>query len=377
MERALTELREALTDAPLGILFSGPPGIGKTLALRLLVERLTPGLPAVYLPYPSLPASAIAAWALEELQHAAGSNPLAALLALARERRGLALLIDDAQSLPRETAEELLQTTHHSDGTLRLVLAIPRDEVESCLERWGHLEQVTLNEAMSPAETAEYVNAYLEKAHISSEVSAAFDEERLATLQLSSKGIPNRVNAEASLTLRSVLGRIEASAKAEARAELERAVGRLALAHSDWARGIAVDTDFERATGRLVLSHAERLGNPNAAVSLDTLGSGSEAPPTGASEVKSALASANAETSGKRSEATSLRVAIGSLAFLFALAAGIGLIKVRERPHDSMLAAPASTSRLSDLPAWAPGAMADPELQEAFALAPGSHPRSE
>ena len=97
-ERALLELERIVLDGESSAVLVGVPGIGKTLLLRLLRRRLESHLETIHLPYAALPASALAHWALDEVDAVSSWDPLGALATRARHallegRGGLVLLI--------------------------------------------------------------------------------------------------------------------------------------------------------------------------------------------------------------------------------------------------------------------------------------------
>jgi type II secretory pathway predicted ATPase ExeA len=203
-ERALAELRRALGDGATRILLHGPPGIGKTLLARVLQTRSGPDFRFAEASYPALPLTDLCAWVLRELGEDAGSDPAGALLELAsRDRtRPLLLLVDDAHSLPRETASELGTLTDRAGGALR-VLAVTTDGDRAsalddalCPER-----DVRIDQPMSLDELGDYVSARLDAAAVPEDVRRRFDADALARLHDESEGLPGRLHHGATALL--------------------------------------------------------------------------------------------------------------------------------------------------------------------------------
>lgn len=97
VDHSLVYLAAKLTEGPGWVGISGPPGVGKTLMLRLLLRRLGERFTSVYVPSAQLPPDEIGRWVAEQL----GAPPDRTFQALARERaaggRPLLLGIDEAQ----------------------------------------------------------------------------------------------------------------------------------------------------------------------------------------------------------------------------------------------------------------------------------------
>jgi type II secretory pathway predicted ATPase ExeA len=278
-ERVLLELVTALRDEERARVLVGEAGMGKTLALRLLAQRLAPQIRSVYLPYPALPLAALCAWALEELGAAASYDPPEALATLARRARadggGIVLLVDEAQALPEETARGLAAMSEEHGGALRFAAALPPDAPEALFTAFARIEQVALLAPMTDSETVRYVQLHLHGAPLPSAVRDAFTPAALAAIHARAGGVPSRVNAEASALLRSALAKLRRDARAAATeraaaairppaagsetqaAALEHAAGRLALAHQRELGSGRADPAFERAVGRLSLAQLD------------------------------------------------------------------------------------------------------------------------
>jgi type II secretory pathway predicted ATPase ExeA len=291
-EGVLLDLVTALRDEERPRLLVGEAGMGKTLVLRLLAQRLAPRIRSVYLPYPALPLAALCAWALEELGAASSYDPPEALATLARRARadggGIVLLVDEAQALPEETARGLAELAAEYEGALRFAAALPPSASEALFEAFARVEQLGLLAPMTESETARYVQLHLHGAPLPAAVREAFTPAVLAAIHARTGGVPSRVNAEASALLRGAMAKLRsearaaereraaiavrraapvASAEAEAVA-LEHAAGRLALAHQRELGSDQVDPAFERAVGRLSLAQLE-AGAPAADPAAD------------------------------------------------------------------------------------------------------------
>lgn len=193
----------------------GPPGIGKTLMLRVALERLSEGSRAVYLPHSVLALDDLCAFALGLASEPIGSLGPRCSVALWSQRQlraggGLVLALDDVQAMPVETADGLCELSREADGGLRLLVAAPdQHDPLPTLEALGpELEVVELTCAMTDAETREYVRCSLvgggpslsrfspesSRATTPSEVLARFDEAAVQQIHRESGGIPRLVN---------------------------------------------------------------------------------------------------------------------------------------------------------------------------------------
>ena len=170
-EAALAELERLVRSGPI-VALSGPPGIGKTLLLRVLERRLAGSLRSVYVPYGALEFTELCQLVvgLLELPCAGARDPEAELAAQVRRAaaRGepLLLLLDDANAIPLATLRALVSFTRSLGGGLRL-LAVAVDDARAArvLAALGAgVGHVRLAETMSAAETARYVAGRLANA---------------------------------------------------------------------------------------------------------------------------------------------------------------------------------------------------------------------
>jgi type II secretory pathway predicted ATPase ExeA len=178
----------------------GPPGLGKTLLLRLLVERTAPKLRSMFLPYGALDLRELCAWALGLLDEPASDAPLQALVWLARSRArdgsGLLLLIDDASAMPIATARGLGEAIVHAEGGLRVVLAAADDAAASRVVAAMHPDtlEVRLSEVMTLAETQRYLHGRLELRRAPAIAKARFDAPTVERIHRLSGGVPRRIH---------------------------------------------------------------------------------------------------------------------------------------------------------------------------------------
>ena len=218
-ERVLGELLRRVARPAEATALVAPPGLGKTLLLRLLAERLRNKLQCVYLPYGAIGVRELSAWILGELRRTGKlpkgwdasrsgvvGDPAAELRAVAHtlraQRSGILLLVDDADGLPSETARALGEWALGSGGALRVVLACCDDSRGSraiAASRVVHI--VRLNERMTERETSLFVRAQLELAGAPATVVERADRDMIARIHRLSMGVPRLVQRIAAWEL--------------------------------------------------------------------------------------------------------------------------------------------------------------------------------
>ena len=195
-QELLESLESSLRRGARAIAVTGPPGLGKTMLLRVLERHLRGGFRAVRISYTALLPDEFCRWILTLVGEAVAEDAEAALLELAerlgRSRTTLVLLLDDAGVIPIPTLRRLMELTGEANGAMRVVLFAAEDvHTAPILEALG-ADAVTLRfrEPMSEDETAEYVHARLARAAAPMALVRLFDSEVVAQLHFESAGIP-------------------------------------------------------------------------------------------------------------------------------------------------------------------------------------------
>jgi type II secretory pathway predicted ATPase ExeA len=233
-EAALAALVATLREGRRPAALVGPPGLGKTLLLHLVAQRLDDRLRPVYLPYAALPLDELCGWALSLLGFSHSDDTIGDLIQTATQLlargSGLLLLVDDAGAMPLATTRKLGDLVAASRGALRLVVAAAEGPTASRMlaATGANVHVVRLLEPMSAAETGRYIAARLARAGIPLDMAARFDDAALASIHRLSAGIPRRVHGVASAVLRGVSPEagahaFEALEAAESAAEQEAA----------------------------------------------------------------------------------------------------------------------------------------------------------
>ncbi len=209
-EDALLEL-ERLVRAGRTTALTAPPGLGKSLLLRLLARRLAPEFCALFLPYGAVTLEELCAWTLGLLDgpgpDPGPDDPLRALLLEARRRAEqgelLLLLIDDAGSMPVETARELSALVRESGNRIRVVVGTADDAASSRVLAALHneLAEVRFKEPMDLRETQLYVETRLDQAGVPDSERARFGADSIESIHRLSGGVPRRVHDVASRIL--------------------------------------------------------------------------------------------------------------------------------------------------------------------------------
>jgi len=208
-EEALAALERALEAGPIAAL-TGPPGMGKTLLLRVLEQRLAERMRCLYLPYGALDVRGLCQLVLGLLErtvnpHLDPEQQFAELVAEERASgRRIALLLDDASAVPLPTLRWLVEQVRAFGGALQL-LAVPVDDAlaaRALAALGAGVAHVRFTQAMDPAETADYVAGRLERTGACADALARLTPDVVRWLHRESAGVPRRLHQLAAWVLR-------------------------------------------------------------------------------------------------------------------------------------------------------------------------------
>jgi type II secretory pathway predicted ATPase ExeA len=199
-QELLESVEESLRKGARAVAVTGPPGLGKTMLLRVLERRLRGHFRALRISYTALLPDEFSRWILTLLGQPVREDAEADLLHLAQRlgdsQTTLVLLLDDAGSIPIPTVRSLVELAGEAEGTMRVVLFAAEDvRTGRILEALGS-DAVALrfSEPMSEEETAKYIHARLARAAAPKALVAHFDPEVVAQIHLESEGIPREIH---------------------------------------------------------------------------------------------------------------------------------------------------------------------------------------
>lgn len=214
--RSIADWQDERPGSPLAAVVA-PPGLGKTMLLRVVESRsnrqgLAAGTPAarpsaLYLPYAGLEPADLAIWIHGLLGHPCpaigedAADAIAALRALGDAAEApLTLLLDDADSMPAATIAALTDQLPREGGPLRLLLALNPDSKGSRLLAALHAlgpREIRHRTHLSPAETGEYVRGRMRWAGFPGAEVARVDEAEAQRIHALSNGVPRAIHAVA------------------------------------------------------------------------------------------------------------------------------------------------------------------------------------
>lgn len=220
---ALNTLNFALRDGEGFIKIVGEVGTGKTLLCRILLTRLNKTrFVTAYIPNPCISPEELKAFIAAEIgadyQRTMPAHELTAaiyrrLLQIARQRKQVVLVVDEAQTMPRETIEALRLLTNLETEKRKLlhVVIFGQPELDELLRREDlrQLKQrIVFAETLRPLDSAG-VSAYLRHRLTSSGCPQQnlFSPVAIWLLAKASGGIPRLINILAHKALLSAYGR--------------------------------------------------------------------------------------------------------------------------------------------------------------------------
>ena len=229
-QEALNTLLVALQEGEGFVKITGEVGTGKTLLCRRLLQALGDDWVTAYLPNPNLDSDTLFLAIAEELgiNDAAGLDAFhlvrrinLAMLDLAREKKHVAICIDEAQAMPVPTLEalRLLSNLETEKRKLLQIVLFGQPELDERLRRpeiRQLLQRITFHARLRGVqrnEIGEYVAYRLRVAGYRGD--GLFSPAALRALYRASGGTPRLINVLAHKALLSVFG--EGRAKAELR----------------------------------------------------------------------------------------------------------------------------------------------------------------
>lgn len=197
LESVLAELAEGIGKTPACAALTGESGLGKTLVLHVLGERLAGSFECLYIPFPRLPAPELWRWIAGALGLGRGADDRGAVLGralrLAAEGMGLVLLVDDAGTLPADARSELVAACETTG--LSVVMAFDSEDRRQLAALPAHVRRIDLGPPMTLAETRAYLHARLRRADPDGGSAARLTPQQVAALHEASKGVPARLHA--------------------------------------------------------------------------------------------------------------------------------------------------------------------------------------
>lgn len=186
-EQVLAYLRAKLVEQPGIVELSGPSGVGKSLLMRVVAERLAERFVRVRAPIPTFPPDQFATWVAGASRGPHAWRPARLWKRWRQRSLPRLLLVEDAQELPEATRAWIESWCAESGG--RAVLAF----TEELGARQSSARRVFL-EPLELSEIAAYVENHLEQIDAPAEIRELFRGERAHSLALGSRGIPRAIH---------------------------------------------------------------------------------------------------------------------------------------------------------------------------------------
>lgn len=206
---ALNTMLVALKHCEGFIKIVGEVGTGKTLLCRMLLSRLNADFVTAYIPNPYLTPEELKGFVAQEIgadvrsqmpAHELMSAVYRRLLQLARNNKQVVLVVDEAQSMPRETIEclRLLTNLETEKRKLLQVVILGQPELDNLLARADlrQLKQrIIFSEKLQPFSRTgvrEYIQHRLQSA--GAKDSELFSRNAMRLIYYGSGGIPRLIN---------------------------------------------------------------------------------------------------------------------------------------------------------------------------------------
>lgn len=217
IDQAAAYLAARLIEAPLWVGVCGPPGVGKTLLLRLLMRRLAAQFTPLYVPSAALGAVELERWIHAGLGAPEGGSCDALARRLAHDGRPLLLAIDEGQLASAELVarwEALCAPPYAA----RAAVAWTQAEGEPTPAALTRCATRTFLEPFELSAVPGYVASQLARARAGASERALLSGQTLERIALASAGNPRAIQrlADAELAAHAWRTRAERSPEAEA-----------------------------------------------------------------------------------------------------------------------------------------------------------------
>lgn len=197
--RSLTSL---VREGEPAIVLRGPAGIGKSMLLQILAERLSDERRVAYVSVSSTPEPELCHRVLEFLDEPAADDPVGALISAAQlaadGHRRLLLLIDHAEKTPIASSQQLVRAAASAAPHLTVIFAVRdgegADDFIQALEAKLCGILVAFDRAMNEAESLDYLRRTLARGELPEDLRSRLDPPTLAWIIQRSKGIPGEIN---------------------------------------------------------------------------------------------------------------------------------------------------------------------------------------
>ena len=204
-EDIIRSLSSLVRDGEPAIVLRGPPGIGKSMLLQVLAERLSNERRVAYASVSSTPELELCHRVLELLEEPETDDPAEALISAARlaadGHRRLLLLIDHAERTPIASRQQLVAAATTASPHLTVIFAVcegqAADDFIQALEAQSCGIVVAYDQVMNEDEALAYVRSSLTRGEIPEDLQSRLDPSALAWIIAGTNGLPREINGRA------------------------------------------------------------------------------------------------------------------------------------------------------------------------------------